>query len=95
MSELFIPGLVAVAAVTLTYAFCVRPMRNGRHCAMPGMNHAEKRPDAAFDAEVQRLRVEVASLHRDISAGRPGVDGPTTEVDPTVKQPHQQGNTPR
>ncbi len=84
MNELIIPGLVAVAAVTLTYAFCIRPMRDGRHCAMPGMSQPQNSSDA-FDTEVQRLRAEVESLHRDMSAGQPAIDGSTTGVDPTVR----------
>ena len=86
MSQLIIPGLVAVAAVTLSYVFCVRPIRNGRHCAMPGMSQAENCCDADFDAEIQRLRAEVASLHRDMSAGQPAIDGSTTGMDPTIRQ---------
>ncbi len=86
MSELIIPGLVAVAAITLTYVFCIRPMRNGRHCGMPGMSDPENCPDVHFDTEVQSLRAEVASLHRDVSAGQPAIDRSTTGVDPTIRQ---------
>ena len=86
MSQLIIPGLVAVAAVTLTYVFCIRPMRNGSHCAMPGMSQAGNCGDGAVDAEIQRLRAEVASLHRDLSAGQPAIDSSTPGMDPTVRQ---------
>ncbi|GGO85448.1 hypothetical protein GCM10011584_05440 [Nocardioides phosphati] len=85
MSELIIPGLLAVAAVTLTYVLCIRPMRNGRHCGMPGMCHPESTSDA-FELEVQRLRAEVASLHGDPSASQHAIDGSTTGVDPTIRQ---------
>ena len=33
MMELILPAVTAIAAITLTYLFCVRPMRRGR-CAM-------------------------------------------------------------
>ena len=85
MSELIIPGLLAVAAVTLTYVLCIRPMRNGRHCGMLGMCHPES-SSGTFEVEVQRLRAEVASLHGDRSASQPAIDGATTEVDPTIRQ---------
>lgn len=85
MIELIIPGLLAVAAMTLTYMFCVRPMRNGRHCGMQDRSRPESSTDA-FDAEVQRLRAEVASLHRDASAGQPAINGSITGLDPTVRQ---------
>lgn len=85
MSELIIPGLLAVAAVTLTYVLCIRPMRTGRHCGRPSVCHPESSSDA-FDVEVQRLRAEVASLHGDVSAGQPAIDGSTTGVDPTIRQ---------
>ena len=86
MSELIIPGLVAVAAVTLTYVFCICPLRDGRWCGMPGVSHPENCSEAFFDTAVQRLRAEVASLHRDVSAGQPAIDGSTSGVDTTVRQ---------
>lgn len=93
MSELIIPGLIAVAAVTLTYVLCIRPMRNGRHCGMPGNCHPENSSDAR-DVEVQRLRAEVASLHRDISLQH-AIEDSTTGVGPTIRQSNRLGNRPR
>ena len=59
MSELIIPGLLAVAAVTLTYVLCIRPMRNGRHCGMPGMCLPVKDGGIGFD---YRLSMGVPDL---------------------------------
>ena len=61
MEELF-PALVAVAAITLTYFACIRPMRRGQ-CGMTPGQHAGK-ADSERDAEIARLRAEVADLHR-------------------------------
>jgi hypothetical protein len=49
MSELWLPASVAAAAFTLTYLFCVRPMRRGR-CGMtpsdPGRELAHELAEA-------------------------------------------------
>lgn len=58
MSEWWLPGGVAVAALVLTYLFCVRPMRRGR-CAMPaaGSNSA-----ADLDRDLAEARTELTRL---------------------------------
>lgn len=88
MTELIIPGLVAAAALTFTYLFCIRPMRKGGHCGMPGMSQPKSCCDADDDAEIQRLRAEVVDLRRDLITERSAIDTSATGSDPTVKQSH-------
>ncbi len=40
--ELVIPAITLLAAIGLTYLFCIRPMRTGRPCGMcpPGSMHS-------------------------------------------------------
>lgn len=60
MTESLVPGMVAAAAVGLTYLLCIRPMRHG-HChrvrSHLGTEHAE---------EIEQLRGEIARLQRDL-----------------------------
>jgi len=86
VTELLIPGLVAAAALTFTYLFCIRPMRNGGYCGMPGMSQPKSCCDTDADAEVQRLRAEVARLRRDLSIEEPASNTSATDSNPTVKQ---------
>ncbi len=56
MGELALPLITLVAAVTLTYLFCVRPMRRGRHgCHKPTQDHLD-RDLAALRRELDALR---------------------------------------
>lgn len=87
MSELIVPGLVAAAAVTLTYLFCVRPMRNGAHCAMPGMSKSTNCSDAGDNEEIQRLRADLATLRRDLNTNESASNTSPGDSNPTVK-PH-------
>lgn len=63
MSELGFAAAVLLASLTLTYFFCLRPMRRG-HCAtsmVAGWNTTSTQaPDQ--DAEIARLRQEVSAL---------------------------------
>lgn len=61
MESLF-PALVAVAAITLTYFLCIRPMRRGRCGMMP--QHQAGDSGEQRDAEIARLRAEVDELRR-------------------------------
>jgi hypothetical protein len=54
MSELLLPASVAIAAVALTYVFCVRPMRRG-HCGM-GSSAAQPRD---LDSQLGQARAEL------------------------------------
>jgi hypothetical protein len=52
----WVVGLVAIAAVTVTYFSCVRPMLRGRgHCGAPGGT-------GDLDHEIAQLREEVRVL---------------------------------
>ncbi len=85
MTELIVPGLVAAAALTFTYLFCIRPMRNGGHCGMPGMSHPTDCSESDTDAEIQRLRADVAALRRDLSIDESASNASIAEANPTVK----------
>jgi hypothetical protein len=63
MTELGLAGLVLLASLTLTYVFCIRPMRNGR-CGMVSKAQAGVLAPSTVDdeGEIARLRVEVAAL---------------------------------
>ncbi len=59
-------AVIAVAAATATYLFCVRPMLRGRgHCAQ----HAGPRPVAEVDRQVAELREELRILRAQDSLG--------------------------
>lgn len=63
MSSLVLAAAVLLASLALTYFFCLRPMRQGR-CAMAPKAQARPQATAATDreAEIQRLREEIAAL---------------------------------
>jgi hypothetical protein len=59
MMPTWLAGLVAVAAITVTYFLCVRPRLRGRGCTATG--------GAAHDGEVDR---HVAELREELRAMR-------------------------
>jgi hypothetical protein len=77
-----LPPLAAAGAITFTYLFCVRPMRQGRGCHMvpqqsrAGQESCHSTTDpgktaqtpvsGSTDAEIQRLREEVRLLHHEL-----------------------------
>ena len=73
MESLF-PALIAAAAIGLTYFVCIRPMRRGQCGMMPHQHDAES--DAERDAEVARLRAEIAELRQAQGSSRPGGTAP-------------------
>ena len=85
MTGYVLPLLFTAAAGTLTYFFCVRPMRRGHGCHMspPSQAHAHtpgadtRTPDAT-DAEIKRLREEVQFLHHELDL-RSAAAEPTAE----------------
>ncbi|MFV0138085.1 hypothetical protein ACLGIH_33840 [Streptomyces sp. HMX87] len=82
MTDTILPPLFAAAAITLTYVFCIRPMRQGRGChMMPQQSqngqascHSTTDPRKparssvpdSTDAEIKRLREEVQLLHHEL-----------------------------
>jgi hypothetical protein len=69
VSELWLPALIAIAALALTYVFCVRPMRRGQdHNAGAGKTQAH------LDQALTQARDEVTRLREDrapaVGAGR-------------------------
>lgn len=66
MGEYAVPLLIAVAAITLTYAFCLRPMRrqsggSSSACCAPS------RPDAASADEIAALSQEIQALRQSMT----------------------------
>jgi hypothetical protein len=72
MTQVAIAAATLVAAVTLTYVFCVRPMRRGRSVGETCTQRPETRDDAAPGAELAALRAQLADLQGGAHAG----DGP-------------------
>ena len=67
----YLPALVAVAAVALTYVFCIRPMRRGGACVhLPG---TAARPGATTrELELARTELELLRLrHRQREQSEP------------------------
>lgn len=64
MTELVLPLVVLVAAVTMTYVFCLRPMRKGHACHQSTSTPAEADLDRALGEarlELDRLRTTPAA----------------------------------
>ena len=71
------PLLIAVAAIALTYFFCLRPMRrqaggSSSACCLPS------RPDAASANEIKALSREIEALRQ--SMADPADAGPSDRV---------------
>ncbi len=64
----YFPVLIAVAAVALTYLFCIRPMRRGA-CQSTGGEQ-----QLARELELARAELELLRLQRSADGGAP----PTT-----------------
>lgn len=65
MSEWLLPIGVSLAAVVLTYLFCIRPMRRG-HChgtsAAAAAGHAPDRARQDLDRALEEARRDLAAL---------------------------------
>ncbi len=84
MSELWLPASVAAAAVTLTYVFCVRPMRRG-HCGMGSSARQRRDLDrelAQVRAELDRASAEQVSDKRASEAAAQEPSRPTLATEP-------------
>ncbi|UGY91004.1 hypothetical protein [Streptomyces gobiensis] len=74
MIDTILPPLVAAAAITFTYFFCIRPMRQGRGChMMPRQADSQKSSCCASssagdstDREIRQLREEVQLFHHEL-----------------------------
>ena len=62
----WVAALVAAAAITLTYFFCVRPMMAGRR---------QERAPGPDDAKIADLREELRALRADDSSRRQPPEG--------------------
>ncbi|MEU0465437.1 hypothetical protein ABZ215_15660 [Amycolatopsis sp. NPDC006131] len=72
----WVAALVALAAITVTYVACVRPMLRGRgHCGMPG----ESGPNPEVDRQVAELREQLRVLRAQdsLDSGRVSSSKPT------------------
>ena len=86
MTDLVLPVVVLVAAVTMTYFFCLRPMRKGHACHQSTSRAAEAELDRALreaKLELDRLRTtpaaaQVTSSHMD-GLARPGSNTSASE----------------
>lgn len=85
MTEWLLPVAVSVAALALTYLFCIRPMRRGR---CHGMSHPSTAADGAnseardLERALEGSRSELAELHRKRSesgAARRQVRAPSSD----------------
>ena len=67
MTELGLPVAVLVSAVTMTYLFCLRPMRKGHACHQSTSPPAEAEDRALREArlELDRLRTTPAAAGGD------------------------------
>lgn len=72
----WLAGLVALAAITATYFFCLRPHLRGRGCAMTGESSGK---DAELDRQVAELREEVRAMRAQdsLDSGRVPTNKPT------------------
>jgi hypothetical protein len=84
MSELLLPASVAIAAVALTYVFCIRPMRRG-HCGMgsPAVHPRD------LDSQLGQARAELETALAeqrvaDTRTGDTAAPEPSRTTPPTV-----------
>lgn len=85
MTEWVLPAATLVAAIGLTYVFCVRPMRASR-CAMT----SQAAPGATGDADRQREKAEIEAARAQLAALRASIAAPVTPCGSgRVLDPHQ------
>jgi len=60
VSELWLPAVIAAAALVLTYVFCLRPMRRAH-----GENASRGHAPAHLDQALTRARAELTRLGQD------------------------------
>jgi len=87
--ELATASLTLLAAIGLTYTFCVRPMRNGQHCGMrPPRSKHGKDDKAATDVAAHDVRAARAKLAT-LRAGLDYADGGTFASASEATRGHQ------
>jgi hypothetical protein len=64
VSELWLPAVIAAAALVLTYLFCVRPMRRAH-----GGNASNGHAPAHLDQALIQARAELTRLRQDRAQG--------------------------
>jgi hypothetical protein len=78
MMPTWLAGLVAVAAITVTYFFCLRPHLRGRDCtATGGAAH-----DRELDRQVTELREELRAMRAQDCLGSGQVPSSTPTLPP-------------
>ena len=75
--DLLLPAGLAVASLGLTYFVCIRPMKNGGHCAMmPGTRTTTGTKQSCCspedEAEAAQLRSELAALRQEVPGAPAG-----------------------
>ena len=65
MSGWLLPVAVLVTSLTLTYLFCLRPMRRGERVRAP---HGQPADADQLDANLARARSEIERLHADLES---------------------------
>jgi len=64
VSELWLPAVIATAAMALTYLFCLRPMRRAH-----GGNASNGHTQAHLDQALTQARAELTRLRQDRAQG--------------------------
>ena len=82
--ELAIASLTLLAAIGLTYFFCVQPMRNGQHCGMRPPRSKHSRDDKATTGvtahDVQAARDKLATLRAELDQADGGALASASEA---------------
>lgn len=81
MSESLLPALTLVAAIALTYLFCIRPMRRGRCAMTPPSGPAPTAEQHRLQAEIEAARAQLAALRADPPAREPQPAAPHNGAD--------------
>jgi hypothetical protein len=75
-----IPIGATIAAAALTYLFCVRPMRHGQHCMMPGDQATQAASgEPGLAEEIRQAHAELTRLRREA--------GTSPTADPAPAEP--------
>lgn len=67
MTEWLLPLAVTAASLSMTYFFCLRPMRKGHCGAGQQLQHPATRPDQ-LDHELNQAKIDLDNLRAESSA---------------------------